>query len=170
MGRWLVQVDTRTTNLKSHLILIQRLNNFCTTGHILALKAFKWSHTDGHSFRPLPESAVWSISHRMATLQSLRQFRSLGILSRTISSLKYPSFRNCCTWLCTLSLTVAYLLDFEKEKAWITFSKRENYFPRKWIPYRWAHWQAITFLEEVNNMWTIVGKTQRQVVCWTFFS
>lgn len=65
------------------------------------------------SHEVLPVSAVWSISQRMATLQSRRQFSSLGILSSTSSSLRQPSLRNCCTWVCTRSVTAAYLLALE---------------------------------------------------------
>lgn len=58
-----------------------------------------------------PESAVCSISQRMATLQSLRQLSSLGMLSKIISSLRKPSFSSCCTWGLRLSMLPAYRLD-----------------------------------------------------------
>lgn len=63
-------------------------------------------------FSPVsPESAVCSISQRMATLQSLRQLSSLGMLSKIISSLRKPSFSSCCTWGLRLSMLPAYRLD-----------------------------------------------------------
>ncbi len=73
-------------------------------------------------FQPLqardisPDSAVCSISQRMATLQSRRQLSSLGMLSRTISSLRNP-FNNCCTCGRKLSTLAAY------RPAWETMTE-----------------------------------------------
>lgn len=61
-------------------------------------------------------SAVCSMSQRIATLPSRRQFSSLGMLSSTSSSLRQPSLRNCCTCVCTRSVTAAYLLALKHTK------------------------------------------------------
>lgn len=168
VGHCFIQIDTKMTNLEKQRDSHWRAKPLCITQIWVRTPIYGWMQMVT-PFRVLPESAVWSISHRMVTLQSLRQFRSLGMLSRTRSSLKQPSFRNCCACACALSLTVAYLLACEKKKRpELHFRERENHLSWKWITLKRIPRQIVTFPYETNSTRTVVDKAQRQVAYWIF--